>query len=202
VLPERPGWLHKLVNFYDSTPNVGAVGPKLLFEDDSIQHAGLFFRSAPASNVWSNEHFFKGLHRSLPASAATRRVPAVTAACMLVERALYEEVGGFRACFVKGDFEDSDLCLRFEERGRPSWYFADVALYHLEGQSYESSSRMHAWRYNAWLHTYLWGKTIDELMQHFVTDVAVTRRSSLVPLGDYLNVRPPSNEVGDEVEIG
>ncbi len=165
VLPEASGWLGRMVAFYDSTPGIGALGPKLLFEDDSIQHAGLFFRRPLNSALWSNEHYFKGLHRDVAPSTTTRVVPAVTAACMLVERALFDAVGGFRACFVQGDFEDSDLCLRLLEAGRENWYLADVALYHLEGQSYESSLRLHAWRYNAWLHSHLWSDRIAALMR-------------------------------------
>jgi GT2 family glycosyltransferase len=169
VLPERGGWLGRMVSFYDSTPGIGALGPKLLFEDDSIQHAGLFFRRPLNSALWSNEHYFKGLHRDMPPATISRAVPAVTAACMLVGRALFDDVGGFRACFVRGDFEDSDLCLRFLEAGRQNWYLADVALYHLEGQSYESSLRRNAWRYNAWLHTHIWGERIAKLMRDFET---------------------------------
>jgi GT2 family glycosyltransferase len=167
VLPERRGWLGRMVSFYDSTPGIGALGPKLLFEDDSIQHAGLFFRRPLNSSLWMNEHYFKGLHRDLPAANVSRVVPAVTAACMLVDRALFVDVGGFRATFVRGDFEDSDLCLRLVQAGRENWYLAAVVLYHLEGQSYESNLRVHAWRYNAWLHTHLWGDRIAKLMREF-----------------------------------
>jgi GT2 family glycosyltransferase len=167
VLPEQAGWLGSMVSFYDSTQGIGALGPKLLFEDDSIQHAGIFFRRPINSALWSNEHFFKGLHRDISPARISRVVPAVTAACMLVDRALFEEVGGFGETYVRGDFEDSDLCLRLLEVGRQSWYHADVVLYHFEGQSYESSLRRNAWRYNAWLHTHLWGERIAQLMRDF-----------------------------------
>ena len=40
VIPDRPGWLGKMSTFYEATPNIGALGPKLLYEDDSVQHAG------------------------------------------------------------------------------------------------------------------------------------------------------------------
>ena len=43
VLPDKPGWLGKMIRFYDSTPGIGALAPKLLYEDDSLQHAGLYF---------------------------------------------------------------------------------------------------------------------------------------------------------------
>jgi GT2 family glycosyltransferase len=188
VLPDLSGWLARMVSFYDSTPGIGALGPKLLFEDDSVQHAGLFFRRWLNSTLWSNEHYFKGLHRNMVPTTVSRVVPAVTAACMLVERELFDAVGGFRACFVQGDFEDSDLCLRFIEAGRQNWYLADVALFHLEGQSYESSLRAHAWRYNAWLHTHLWGERIELLMREFEAPVETRPARPKVRIADVVAV--------------
>jgi GT2 family glycosyltransferase len=64
---------------------------------------------------------------------------------------------------VRGDYEDSDLCLRLREQGRESWYQADVELYHLEGQSYPTPERASASRYNQWLHSDLWSATLREL---------------------------------------
>lgn len=165
VLPEAPGWLDRIVAFHDGTSGLGALAPKLLFEDGSLQHAGLYFRRQPGSSVWENAHYFKGLQGELPEANVSRRVPAVTAACLMMDRSLYSEVGGLRGEFVQGDYEDSDLCLRLRELGRQIWYLPDVALYHLEGQSYPSERRRLASRYNAWLHTHLWGDTIRELME-------------------------------------
>jgi GT2 family glycosyltransferase len=199
VLPEKPGWLGRLVSFYDATPGIGALGPQLLFEDDSIQHAGLFFRKALNSSLWLNEHYFKGLHRDLPAANVSRVVPAVTAACMLVDRTLYGAVGGFRGAFVRGDFEDSDLCLRLLEAGRKNWYLADVALYHLEGQSYETSLRIHSWHYNAWLHTHIWGQRIAELMREFRPELTVRGSLPSVRIGEATSVGPLNGGVVDEV---
>jgi len=167
VLPEAPGWIGAMASFYKSKRNVGAVGPKLLFEDGSLQHAGLFFRRRVHSTFWVNDHYFKGLHRDAPAASVSRVVPAVTGACMMVDRALFDKVGGFSGAFVRGDFEDSDFCLRLAQDGLQNWYCADIALYHLEGQSYEAPLRVQASRYNAWLQTHTWGDRIGELMRTF-----------------------------------
>jgi GT2 family glycosyltransferase len=164
VLPDKPGWLGKMKAFYEATPKIGALGPKLLYEDDSLQHAGLYFSRPQQSSVWGNQHYFKGLHRHLPAANVTRRVPAVTAACMMIDRSLYHKMGGLRGIYVQGDYEDSDLCLRLLEAGYESWYLPEVELYHLEGQSYLSSERQLASRYNAWLHTHLWNEQIEQAM--------------------------------------
>jgi O-antigen biosynthesis protein len=162
VLPERPGWLGQLVRFYDATSRIGALGPKLVYEDDSLQHAGLYFDRPSGSHVWTNEHYFKGLHRDLPAANVARRVPAVTGACMLISLSLFRELGGLRGSYVQGDYEDSDLCLRLAEQGLETWYLPSVALYHLEGQSYPSEERALASQFNRWLHTYLWEKQIAD----------------------------------------
>ena len=156
VLPAAPGWLGKLLDFHRANPQIGTVSPKLLYEDDSIQHAGLYFYRPPAAYVWSNEHYLKGMHRSVKAAAVSRPVPAVTGACLLISTELYRELGGLRGEYVQGDYEDSDLCLRLAEAGYESWYFADVELYHLEGQSYPSEERELISEYNKWLHTDLW----------------------------------------------
>ncbi len=165
VLPERPGWLGEMVRFYDGTPAIGALSPKLLYEDESIQHAGIYFDRPAGGHVWSNEHFFKGLHRDLAAANESRPVPAVTGACLLVSKELYETVGGLRATYIQGDYEDSDLCLRLAQLGRSSWYLASVALYHLEGQSYPSSERELVSNYNKWLHTSQWNEEIVRLVR-------------------------------------
>lgn len=164
VIPTGPGWLGRLLGAYDTTPDVGAMAPKLLYEDDSLQHAGLYFEQRPESGLWENAHYYKGLHRTLPAANVARRVPAVTGACLLVDAELYAEVGGFRGMYVQGDYEDSDLCLRVMEAGRSNWYVPEVELYHLEGQSYPDSLRRRASAYNMWLHTHLWGPTIESIM--------------------------------------
>lgn len=162
VLPEAPGWLGRMVSFYDATPKIGALSPMLLYEDESLQHAGLYFERQTGSHVWANEHFFKGLHRSLPAANVARAVPAVTGACMLIAASLYAEHGGLRGGYVQGDYEDSDLCLRLAEAGLESWYLPSVALYHLEGQSYPSDERKLASQFNRWLHTYLWNDAMEQ----------------------------------------
>ena len=72
VLPAQPGWVSRLVEFYDARPQIGALAPKLLYEDNSIQHAGLYFDRPPGADVWSNEHYFKGLASDFPPANVLR----------------------------------------------------------------------------------------------------------------------------------
>jgi len=164
VLPALPGWLTMMARFYEATAGIGALGPKLLFDDDSLQHAGIYFHRAPASHVWENAHYFKGLHRSVPGANVTRTVPAVTGACLMIARSLYERFDGLRGIYVQGDYEDTDLCLRLLEAGFENWYLAECELYHLEGQSYDLAARLRNGRYNSWLHTHLWNDAITDVM--------------------------------------
>lgn len=168
VLPDRPGWLGAMASFYDSKSKIGALGPKLLYEDDSLQHAGMYFLRLDGAREWENMHYYKGLHRLLPAANVVRSVPAVTGACLMIDHDLYQKMGGLQGIYVQGDYEDSDLCLRLIEAGYENWYCPDVELYHLEGQSYPHSLRNHAQQYNRWLQTRLWSERIEEIMAEHV----------------------------------
>lgn len=164
VLPDRPGWVETMSDFFDATSGIGALAPKLLYEDDSLQHAGMYFLRAPGSTIWENMHYFKGLSRTTAAANVARPVPAVTGACLMIERERYEQLGGLRGQFVQGDYEDSDLCLRLRESGLASWYLPDAELYHLEAQSYPTELRRTTSAYNTWLQSHLWSDEIDALM--------------------------------------
>ena len=170
ILPAQPGWVSALARAHDAIPNVGVAAPKLLYEDGSLQHAGLYFHFERFAGTWNNEHYFKGLHGSLPAAQQMRQVPAVTAACAMISADLYREVGGLQGKYIQGDYEDSDLCLRLYERGLGAWYVPDVTLYHLEGQSYPSALRQLTGRYNQWLHSQAWGELIPRVMEELRTD--------------------------------
>jgi GT2 family glycosyltransferase len=167
VLPDKPGWLGRMINFYDSTPRIGALGPKLLYEDDSLQHAGMYLSPLSNTSLWENRHYLKGLHRRLPAANVPRPVPAVTGACLMINSDLYRRLGGFRNVYVQGDYEDSDLCLQLIEAGYENWYLPGAELYHLEAQSHAPSSRQLNTRYNMWLHTRLWEEHLEEVMARY-----------------------------------
>jgi GT2 family glycosyltransferase len=163
VIPDSRGWVRTMAAFHDATPAIGALGPKLLYEDGSLQHAGMYFERDPGA-LWGNLHYFKGLESHFQPANVARSVPAVTGACLMVERSLWEQVGGLQPGYVQGGYEDSDLCLRLIEAGRDNWYLPSVALHHLEDQSFPSEARTMATAYNLWLQTHRWGARIEELM--------------------------------------
>jgi O-antigen biosynthesis protein len=165
VLPDKPGWLSEMAAFYEAKPRIGALGPKLLYEDGSIQHAGMYFHQSTQSTLWQDAHYFRGLHRDFPGANVARRVPLVSGACLMISRSLYEEQGGLRARYVQGDYEDADICMRLTELGLENWYVPVAELYHLEALSYGWDLRMSANLYNVWLHTHLWRPRIEALME-------------------------------------
>jgi GT2 family glycosyltransferase len=162
VLPARSGWLAELGAAFDELPEAGAVAPKLLYDDGSIQHAGLEFRANPASGGLEIAHSFKGLHNGFAGANERRPVPALSGACLLLERELYDELGGFSADYVKGGYEDADLCMRLQERGLETWYVPEVELFHLEGRSYVPTATDMSNRFNAWLFDQRWAERLRE----------------------------------------
>lgn len=166
VVPDMPGWLAPLLAAMDSALDVGAVGPKLLFDDQSLQHAGMFF-GKDLRGLWMNQHYYKGLPRDFAPANIARPVPAVTGAAVMTRRDIFEAVGGFSEDYIIGDYEDSDFCLKIREAGFDIRYVPTAELYHLERQSIRRHTgymRGVACDYNRRLHIGRWDKAMAELM--------------------------------------
>lgn len=170
VLPKRTGWLSNLVDTYRGLSDCGALGCRLLFEDGSLQHAGMAFerREDLIQGAWLNQHLLKGYPASFDRTKGAVNVPAVTGACLLVRTPLYHEVGGLDEGYLVGDYEDSDFCLKLRERGFKTWYTPDVELYHFERQSVKATGAQYKGMpmltlYNMWKHAKRWGSTIEGL---------------------------------------
>lgn len=166
VVPCEPGWLQTLSRPLLEDRTLGAIGPKLLFEDGSLQHAGLYF-GRDQRGIWLNHHFHKGMPGDYRPAQQTRDVPGVTGACLVSRRETYERVGGFTEDYVIGDYEDSDLCLKIRRLGLQIAYEPAACLYHLERRSIRRSQdymRGVASQYNSWLHTQRWEDDIRDLM--------------------------------------
>jgi GT2 family glycosyltransferase len=167
VIPAAPGWLEALIARLNGRRRIGAVGPKLLFEDGSLQHAGMYF-SQDHRGRWLNQHYYKGMPRDYAPACEERFVPAVTGACLVTPRSIFEAIGGFTEDYIVGDYEDSDLCLKITMEERKIAYVPDVELYHLERKSMSLNSeymRGVAWQYNCALHTQRWSSLMTEIMQ-------------------------------------
>ena len=128
-----PDWLQRLGE-YAALPNVGVVGPLLLYPDDTIQHAGVVV----GMGGWA-DHVFKGMTISNVKTphvtpAAPRNVLAVTGACMAITSDKYTRLGGFDESFeICGS--DVELCLRAHNAGLNNVYLPTARLYHLESKT-------------------------------------------------------------------
>ncbi len=170
VVPKGPGWLQVLSRPLLENSRLGAIGPKLLFEDGSLQHAGLYF-GRDQRGIWLNHHFNKGMPGDYAPAQQAREVPGVTGACLVTRRAIYERVGGFTEDYIIGDYEDSDLCLKIRRLGLQITYEPAACLYHFERRSIRRSQdymRGVASQYNSWLHTQRWEDDITDLMANQV----------------------------------
>jgi GT2 family glycosyltransferase len=114
--------------------DVGAVGAKLLYPDDTVQHAGVI---VGIGGVASHAH--KHIHQREPGyigrAALVQEFSAVTAACLLVRRDTYLAVGGLDERRLAVAFNDVDFCLRLRERGYRNVWTPHALLYHHESVS-------------------------------------------------------------------
>ena len=112
---------------------VGAVGARLYYPDDTIQHAGVIIGLGGVAG-----HAFANMPKEGPGYFArpfcTQDYSAVTAACMMVKKTVFEEVKGFDES-IKVAFNDVDFCLRIRELGKLIVYNPYAELYHYESKS-------------------------------------------------------------------
>ncbi len=128
-------WLKRMVGFA-RLPNVGAVGAKLLYPDQRIQHLGVVMGHEALTG-----HYFQGewneadVMGPLCYKRAVRNVAAVTAACLITPRKLFLETGGFDEVELPVAWNDVDYCLRLLQKGYRVIVDPDVVLIHHEGVS-------------------------------------------------------------------
>jgi GT2 family glycosyltransferase len=131
----KPGWLEEMVS-HGIQPGVGAVGARLLYPDNRVQQAGVILE-AGVHGVAEVAH--RGLARGDPGyfcrAILAQELSAVGAACMLVRREVYLEVGGFDEEHLKVAFNDIDFCLKLRARGYRIIFAPEAELYHHEHAS-------------------------------------------------------------------
>ncbi len=125
------GWLEALVACAEREPDAVAVGARLLYPDETVQHAGLVIGHDGLPHP-----LYAGFPEDHPAVNRTRRLLAVSGACLLVPRADFEAVGGFDA-ELGNHLADVDLCLRLGERGGV-YYCPESVLVHLAASAAEA----------------------------------------------------------------
>lgn len=125
-------WLEQMIGFAQRE-DVGAVGCKLYYPDNTIQHAGIIIGIESVAG-----HLFRGLPRHLHGyfarESTVQDFNAVTAACMMAKRSIYEEVDYMDESF-EVSFNDLDFCLKIREKGKLIVYTPFVEFYHYESKT-------------------------------------------------------------------
>ena len=127
-----PDWITEMLMFAQRK-DVGAVGAKLYYPDNTIQHAGIGIGLLTLAG-----HYFRHFPRQHPGYMGrliyAHNVSAVTAACMMVPRRVFESLGGFDESFAVA-FNDVDLCMRIRGAGYLIVFTPFAELYHYESKS-------------------------------------------------------------------
>ncbi len=138
-----PDWLETMLGF-GQRDDVGAVGAKLLFPDNRTQHAGVIIGIQGVAG-----HIHRGEGRRdagyLGRLCTAQNLSAVTAACMLVRKSLFDQLGGFDPRFAVA-LNDIDFCLRLRALGKLIVFAPEAELYHFESltRGYEDTPKKKA----------------------------------------------------------
>ncbi len=129
-----PGWLDGLAR-HALRSEIGAVGARLLYGDFTIQHAGVVTGGLHARTAHEGVGQPASSGGYLGRHALTRRVTAVTGACLATRRTVWERLGGLDAARFPVDGNDIDYCLRAWKAGLAVLYTPDATLLHHESKS-------------------------------------------------------------------
>lgn len=126
-------WLSEMVQ-HAQRKEVGAVGARLLYDDGSIQHAGVIIGLGGVAGH-SHKYFPRESHGYYGRLSFVSNFTACTAACLLMRRNIFDEVGGLNESDLKVAFNDVDLCLKIRKAGYTIVYTPFAELFHYESKS-------------------------------------------------------------------
>jgi GT2 family glycosyltransferase len=155
VIPE-PGWLAALIARAGSDPKIGAVGGRLVFPDGRLQEAGcLLWADGSTHQVgWGEPDDGNWTE--------PRDVAYCSAACLLVRRTAFAELGGFDPRFFPAYFEDADLCLRLWRGGSRVVYEPAARIVHAQSASSHDDFRTFLYRSNQALFVRRWQQELAD----------------------------------------
>lgn len=126
-----PDWIERMV-MYSGHPGIGAVGAQLRWEDERVQHAGIVLeKGLPGHIYYGAGGELSGYARNV---LVTQNYLAVTGACLMTPRGVFERVGGFPV-ELPVNYNDVYYCLAVWDQGARVVYDADTVLYHFESSS-------------------------------------------------------------------
>jgi glycosyltransferase involved in cell wall biosynthesis len=129
-----PEWLSEMAS-HALRPEVGVVGARLWYFDKTLQHAGVVLGVGDVAGH-AHKHLPRYRYGYFGRASLIQSFSAVTAACLVIRKSVYEEVGGFNEADLQVAFNDIDFCLRVREAGYRNIWTPYAELYH-----YESTTR-------------------------------------------------------------
>ncbi|MEO0250192.1 MAG: glycosyltransferase family 2 protein, partial [candidate division WOR-3 bacterium] len=124
-----PDWIEAMLQ-YSQQPDIGAVGAKLYYEDGSIQHAGVTLNDDGLP-----DYLCRGFPGTEPgyffSLVVSRPCLAVTGACLMTKRVLFEQIGGFDEALAMS-YNDIDFCLKLHAAGYRNVFTPHARLFHYE----------------------------------------------------------------------
>jgi len=139
-----PDWIEAMLE-HSQRPEIGCVGAKLYYPDDTIQHAGIIMGLGGYAGH-SHKHSPRDSLGYFNRLNVIQNVSAVTGACLMVQKSIYEEVGGMDEERFKVAYNDVDFCLRVMEAGYRNLFTPYAEMYHHESVSrgYETTPEKQA----------------------------------------------------------
>lgn len=132
-----PGWLDSMVQVFKTKTNTGAVGPKIIYPSGHLQEAGVSFRwDATSDMVGLNDDPNKAEYSYI------REVDYCSGACLLVEKKVFLDLGGFDPQFEPAYCEDADLCLKILKSGKKIFYDPNSVIVHHLSKSMDDDSKI------------------------------------------------------------
>jgi len=158
-----PNWLEEMVSIAIQ-PNVGAVGARLWYPNDTLQHGGVIVGIGGTAGH-AHRHLPRGQSGYFARANLIQTMSAVTAACLLIKKEIYIKVGGLDEVNLKVAFNDVDFCLKVRESGYRNVWTPYAELYHHESatRGYEDTPEKKLRFQNETL--YLQNKWKDKLLK-------------------------------------
>lgn len=128
-----PGWLTEMVQ-HALRPEIGCVGAKLYYFDNTIQHAGVVL------GLWglaghSHKNYDRDANGYQHRLCSVQNMSAVTAACLVLRKSVFKQVGGLDEHNLTVAFNDVDLCLKVQQAGYRNLWTPHAELYHYESKT-------------------------------------------------------------------
>lgn len=156
--------------------DVGAVGAKLYYSDDTVQHAGVILGLGGTAGH-AHKHFGRSHPGYMARASIAQNLSACTAACLMMRRDVFDEVGGLDESFEVA-FNDVDLCMKIRKKGYLVVFTPYAELYHYESKSRGNDStpeKLERFRGEIDRFKEKWKKQLDDGDPYYNPNLTLTR---------------------------